>query len=137
MPTNKRDSYEDNLVMKGAYIIKNYSKYDASIFASGSEVEIAIKASNELRKDKIFIRVVSFPSWEIFFQRSKKYKDNILGIKPKFAIEAGIIHGWENFVNPKNFIGMKSYGKSGPYKKLYEHFGITYKSLIKMIKDRI
>ena len=83
---------------------------------------------------------VIYLTWEtvcLFFQRSKKYKDNILGIKPKFAIEAGIIHGWENFVNPKNFIGMKSYGKSGPYKKLYEHFGITYKSLIKMIKDRI
>ena len=66
LPTNKRDSYKENLVMKGAYIIKNYSNYDASIFASGSEVEIAILASIKLHELKINLRVISFPSIELF-----------------------------------------------------------------------
>ena len=132
-----RKKYKNNLLSNGAYAIIDFKKYHGTILATGSEVEIAIKASDELRKDKIFIRVVSFPSWKIFSKKSKAYKDKILGVKPKFAIEAGIINGWENFVNPKNFIGMKSYGKSGPYKKLYDHFGINYKNLIKMIKDSI
>ena len=132
-----RKKYKNNLLSNGAYAIIDFKKYHGTILATGSEVEIAIKASDELRKDKIFIRVVSFPSWKIFSKKSKVYKDKILGVKPKFAIEAGVINGWENFVNPKNFIGMKSYGKSGPYKKLYDHFGINYKNLIKMIKDSI
>ena len=65
------------------------------------------------------------------------YKQKILGDKPRFAIEAGVINGWEKFVPSENFLGMKSFGESGPYKKLYEHFGITVANLIKMIKKNI
>ena len=61
LPTNKRDQYKENLVLKGAYIIKNQSEYDASIFASGSEVEIALLASNKLKEFNINLRVISFP----------------------------------------------------------------------------
>ena len=61
----------------------------------------------------------------------------IFGNKPRFAIEAGVINGWEKFVPSENFLGMKSFGMSGPYKKLYEHFGITVDNLIKMIKKNI
>ena len=62
---------------------------------------------------------------------------SILGNKPLFAIEAGIINGWEKYVPKENFLGMTTFGKSGPYKKLYEHFGITSKHLTNLIKNRI
>ena len=69
--------------------------------------------------------------------QSDSYKTKILGNKPRFAIEAGVINGWEKFVPSQNFLGMKSFGASGPYKKLYEYFGITTDNLIKMIKNNI
>ena len=93
LPTNKRDSFEDNLVKKGAYIIKNYSKYNASIFASGSEVEIALIASIKLQEVDIKLRVISFPSMELFEKQNEKYKKEIIGNKTKFAVEAGVVNG--------------------------------------------
>ena len=60
-----------------------------------------------------------------------------MGNKPIFAIEAAIINGWEKFVPTDNFLGMNSFGASGPYKKLYNHFGINSENLIKMIKKNI
>ena len=137
LPTNKRDSYENNLVMKGAYIIRNYSKYDASIFASGSEVEIALQASIKLQEININLRVISFPSMELFEMQNEKYKKEIIGNKPSFAVEAGIINGWEKYIENENFIGMKSFGASGPYNDIYKHFGITADKIYKKIREKI
>ena len=61
----------------------------------------------------------------------------ILGNKLLFAIEAGSINGWEKYISSENFIGMKSFGASGPYKELFEHFEITSKAMVKLIKERI
>jgi transketolase len=113
------------MVNKGAYVIKNYTDYHASIFASGSEVEIAVEASNKLKDKNINLRVISFPSMELFENQNNEYKKNIIGEKPLFAIEAGIVNGWEKYINHSNFIGMNSFGESGPYKDVYKHFGIT------------
>ena len=126
-----------NLVKKGAYPIINFQNYDATILATGSEVQIACEASKELNSDNVKVRVISIPSWEFFDQQSTEYKKDILGEKPKFAIEAGVINGWEKYIPYNNFIGMKSFGSSGPYKKLYEYFGITSSNLVKLIKTRI
>ena len=60
-----------------------------------------------------------------------------MGDKPIFAIEAGIINGWEKYVSAENFIGMKSFGASGAFKDLYKHFGITDKKLVEIIKENI
>ncbi len=137
LPTNKRDSFEDNLVMKGAYIIKNFSKYDASIFASGSEVEIALQASIKLQEININLRVISFPSMELFEIQNEKYKKEIIGNKPNFAVEAGVINGWEKYVTNENFIGMKSFGASGPYNDVYKHFRITADDICKKIQEKL
>jgi transketolase len=126
-----------NIVKQGGHSIIDFKEYNGTILATGSEVEIAFEASKILSKENISIRVVSLPSWEIFDQQSEKDKKDTLGDKPLFAIEAGVINGWEKYVPKDNFIGMKSFGASGPYKKLYEHFGITKESLIKLIKKRI
>ena len=77
------------------------------------------------------------PSWEIFDKQNQEYKNNLLGNKPIFAIEAGVINGWEKYILSENFIGMKSFGASGPYKKLYEHFWITSEELVKLIMKGI
>ena len=121
LPTFKRETYDENLVNKGAYVIKNYPNYHATIFASGSEVEIAIDASNKLQEKNINLRVISFPSMELFEHQDEQYKKEIIGKKPLFAVEAGVINGWEKYINHKNFIGMNSFGESGPYKESQNH----------------
>ncbi len=137
LPTFKRESYKANMVNKGAYVIKNNSNYHASIFASGSEVEIAIEASNKLEQININLRVISFPSMELFENQDENYKKEIIGEKPLFAVEAGIINGWEKYINHQNFIGMNSFGKSGPYKEVYKHFGITSDKICENIKSKL
>ncbi|MDC6448328.1 transketolase [Alphaproteobacteria bacterium] len=137
LPTLKRESYEENLVLKGAYLVKNFSDYNASIFASGSEVEIAIEASKKLEEDKINARVISLPSMELFEKQDEEYKKSIIGNKPCFAVEAGVINGWEKYIKYENFIGMKSFGASGPYKDVYKHFGITADKIYQKIKFKL
>ena len=133
----RKENFMENLVKKGAYTIKNFDNYDASILATGSEVEIAKKASVELEKNKIYARVISIPCFELFDSQSKEYKKQILGSKICYGIEAGVINGWEKYVDSENFIGMKTFGASGPYKELYEFFGITVDKLVEKIKKNI
>ena len=137
LPLMRSKDIEENTVRLGAYPIFDPDNYHATIFATGSEVEIAVNAAKQLVNENINLRVISFPSWELFSMQSDSYKQKILGNKPRFAIEAGVINGWEKFVPSQNFLGMKSFGASGPYKKLYEYFGITTDNLIKMIKNNI
>ena len=77
--------------------------------------------------------MVSIPSFELFEKNQEKYKRELLGNKPVFGIEAGVINGWEKYINSKNFVGMSSFGESGPYKDLFEHFNITDQNLIEKI----
>ena len=125
------------MVSKGAYVLKHYSKYDASIFASGSEVEIAIEASNKLEEINIHLRVISFPSMELFEIQNEDYKNKIIGDKPNFAVEAGVVNGWEKYIESENFIGMNSFGASGPYMDVYKHFDITADFIFKKIKENL
>ena len=128
---------KNNLVQFGAYPIIDFDNYDATVVATGSEVEIAVQTSNILLKEKINIRVISFPSWELFTKQNIEYQKSILGNKPLFGIEAGTINGWEKYIPTNNFLGMDSFGASGPHKKLYEHFGLTSENLINLIKNNI
>ena len=132
---NKRS--KENFVRKGAYPIIDFEKYHATIFATGSEVEIAVKTSKSFLKENINIRIISFPSWELFSKQSKDYQNNILGNKPRFAIEAGVINGWEKYIPSENFLGMNTFGASGPHQNLFEHFGLTDSNLSKLIKNNL
>ena len=75
--------------------------------------------------------------FELFEKQKKQYKESIIGSKKCFAIEAGVVNGWEKYVDCENFLGMKTFGASGPYKELYDHFGITVKNLVNKIKNNI
>ena len=137
LPLLRNISTKYNLLKKGAYPIIDFKDYDATILATGSEVEIAYQSSKKLYTKGIKVRVISFPCWEIFEKQNIKYRKKIIGKKPVFAIEAGVINGWEKFIHEKNFIGMKSFGSSAPYKKLYEYFGLTESNLTKIVQKKI
>ena len=134
LPISQVSSRKVNLVKKGAYEITSFKEYDATIIASGSEVEIACRVSKKLKEERdLKIKVISIPSFELFEKNQEKYKRELLGNKPVFGIEAGVINGWEKYINSKNFVGMSSFGESGPYKNLFEHFNITDQNLIEKI----
>lgn len=126
-----------NLCALGAYeIAPSTKKSKVVIFASGSEVEIALEAKAILDKVGSPTRVVSVPSMELFEKQSKAYKEKLLGTeKTRIAIEAAVAQGWNRFIgNDGVFIGMKGYGASAPAEALYKHFGITAKAIVKAAK---
>ena len=98
-----------------------------TFLATGSEVEIAVKAREMVAAQGVAARVVSMPSWELFEQQSQDYGESTLGPGTvKVAIEAASPMGWERYIGRDGaFIGMHGFGASAPYKELYNHFGIT------------
>ncbi|WP_299483124.1 transketolase [uncultured Roseibium sp.] len=140
LPSVRKTFEEKNLCAKGAYVLID-SEDDAAvtIFASGSEVEIAVDAHKELTGEGIEVRVVSVPSFELFEAQSDDYKAAVIGTAGvKIAIEAGIRMGWDRFIgNDGLFVGMTGFGASGPYKELYEHFGITKDAVVAAVKEKL
>ena len=134
LPAVRLEASEDNLCALGAYELRMASD-DAkvTIFATGSEVEIAVNAQAELEKSGVPARVVSVPSFELFEQQSADYQAAVIGTAPvRIAVEAGVRQGWDRFIGTDGtFIGMSGYGASGPYKELYAHFGITAEAVVK------
>ena len=130
-----RIAYSDeNLCAKGAYDIAPSDKpATVVIFASGSEVEIAMAAKALLDQAGKPARVVSVPSMENFERQDAAYKAKVLGAeKTRIAIEAGVRTGWDRFIGVEGtFIGMTGFGASGPAELLYKHFGITAEAVVK------
>ena len=128
------DFSEENLCAKGAYTLAG-SESDAEvvIFASGSEVELALEAKEQLDKAGKATRVVSVPSFELFEQQDDEYKSALFGNEStRIAVEAGVRMGWDRFIgHDGHFIGMNSFGASAPYKEVYAHFGITTGAIVK------
>ena len=125
----------DNGLEKGAYILKeaNENKPDLILIATGSEVSLALSASEQLRDKKIDVRVVSMPSWELYDSQPEEYRYKILpdGI-PKISIEAGVTLVWGHYLNARQdfAIGLDRFGASAPYQDLYQYFGITTERIV-------
>lgn len=122
--------------LKGGYIVHHETgPLDGVVIATGSEVSIALDAANILKDEKIYIRVISMPSVEIFESQDEKYKEKIL---PKnihtLAVEAGCKIGWYKYAD--EVIGMESYGASGKGEDLFEHFGFTKEAIISHFKNK-
>ncbi len=127
-----RKNIDHNLCKRGAYIISEYSgELAVTIFATGSEVSIALEAQADLHLHNIGTRIVSMPCWELFDQQSLEYQAELLDNSSiKVAIEAGAKHGWEKYIGRDGiFIGMNSFGASAPAEELYKHFGITKEAI--------
>ncbi|MDF2117798.1 transketolase [Roseiarcaceae bacterium H3SJ34-1] len=123
---------QDNLCARGAYELSAADGHangpaQVSIFASGSEVEIALDAQKLLADKGVAARVVSVPCMDIFLEQDEATRRRVIGDAPvKVAVEAAIRMGWDAIIGSDGaFVGMSTFGASGPYKKLYEHFGIT------------
>ncbi len=134
-----RTTEQLNNVKKGGYVLKEpEGEVQAIIIATGSEVSLAIQASDELATQGINARVVSMPSTDVFDAQSKEYKDSVLptNIRNRVAIEAASKDLWFKYVGlDGSVIGMETFGESAPAELLYEHFGITKENLIKAIKE--
>lgn len=136
---NYMHSYTDqlaNLSKFGAYILCEYSgKLEVTIFATGSEVEIAVEAREKLQEKGVGTRVISMPCWRLFDEQSDEYKGVILNNDSiKVAIEAGSEVGWHKYIGSNGiFIGMKNFGESAPYEALYKHFNISADYVVKYV----
>jgi transketolase len=128
LPQIRQDAGAKNLTALGAYeIAKADGKADVTLFASGSEVSLAMKARSLLLADGILARVVSVPCFERFAAQPESYRKKIIGrTKVKIGIEAAIRQGWDAIIGSDGlFVGMDSFGASGPAGKVFAHFGIT------------
>ena len=136
LPTLREEETEINLSSKGAYIIYgDSSNRDLTILSSGSEVSIAIEAAKELKEENISVAVISMPCWELFEKQELSYRKEILGNKPRIAIESSISFGWDKWLSEDDiFIGMETFGASGKANELYDHFKISKENIIKKSK---
>ncbi|USQ96194.1 transketolase [Caulobacter sp. RL271] len=118
-----------DLSAKGAYelLAAEGGEAEVTIFASGTEVGVAVAARDLLQAKGKPTRVVSTPCWELFAKQDAAYQASVIGTAPvRVAVEAGIRMGWERFIGETGkFVGMKSFGASAPFEVLYQKFGIT------------
>ena len=131
-------SYGAKNILKGGYVLSG-TKGDVSIFASGSEVSLALDVAKELKNLGIKCEVCSFPSLNIFEAQSDTYKNSVLnGSKHKVVIEASNDTHWYKYLNEKDlFIGVENFGESGNAEDLDRHFGFTTNLIVKKIKNLI
>ncbi len=130
----------DNLCSHGAYeLVAAKGDAKVSLYASGSEVEIAVAAQKELAGRGIAARVVSVPSLELLLAQPADRRKAVVGDAPvKIAIEAAVRFGWDAIIGPDGiFIGMSSFGASAPAKALYKHFGITSEAVVEAASKRL
>ncbi len=126
-----------NMSALGGYELKKTnSNPEITLIASGSEVEIAIDALNKLKEININSKVVSMPCQELFDKQPKEYREKIIEKNSKkISIEASSIFGWEKYVDSNGAsLGLKSFGKSAPYKSIYENFNLTSDSVVMIAK---
>jgi len=128
----------ENLTARGAYLLRDPGARQVTLIATGSEVEIAVRAAETLESHGIRAAVVSAPSFERFARQSDAYRAAVLGNAPRIGVEAAIRMGWEAFLRPGDaFIGMTGFGASAPAPALYEHFGITPEAVVKSAQSLI
>jgi transketolase len=129
-----RTEAKDNLVRRGAYELMpaEGAAVEVTLFASGTEVALAIAARDQLQAKGVPTRVVSCPCFELFAAQDEGYRTKVIGkAKVRVAIEAGVRQGWDAFLRAEDaFIGMRGFGASAPAKDVYAHFGITAEAAV-------
>ena len=139
LPTLRTTHTDDNLCARGAYVLSEPdAARAATLLATGSEVQIAVAARNLLASEGIPVAVVSMPCWELFEQQNETYRAEVLGIAPRFAVEAGVPFGWTRYVaSERDVVGMTRFGASAPAGDLFKHFGITADALASLVRQRV
>ena len=128
---------KENKCELGAYVVNATAQNNKiTLIASGSEVEIALEAQKKLKESNIDSKVVSMPCQELFDQQNNQFKNEIIQKDiPVITIEAGSVMGWEKY--SKNNMGINSFGESGPYKEVYEHFDLTSDKIVALTKKLV
>jgi transketolase len=140
LPQLRTTAPADNPCGHGGYeLVAAQGEAKVSLFASGSEVEIAVAAQKQLAERGIASRVVSVPALELLLAQPADKKAAIIGNAPvKIAIEAAVRWGWDAVIGTDGeFIGMHTFGESGPAKELYKHFGITAEAAVEAAVKRL
>jgi transketolase len=129
-------------VAKGAYVLADAEggKPDVILVASGSEVSLCVEAFERLKTDGIRARVVSMPSWELFEQQNRSYRDDVLPpeVTARVSVEQASTFGWERYVGRGGTrIGMQTFGASAPLKELQKKFGFTVEHVVEAARDQV
>lgn len=137
LPFVERNAQTRANVAKGGYILRDAEGAKAVIIATGSEVDIALKAQTLLAELGTPVRVVSMPSTNVFDRQSKEYRDSVLPVDlPAVAVEAGCSGAWYKYVGRKGaVVGIDSYGESAPAGVLFKHFGLTAENVAKKVEE--
>ncbi|QJE74735.1 transketolase [Aerophototrophica crusticola] len=127
LPTLRTRDSEENVCGRGAYVLREAAgERDVTLLATGSEVELAVKAADLLAADGVEAAVVSMPCWELFERLPAEERRAVLGTAPRVAVEAAARLGWDRWIGEGGaFVGMEGFGASAPAPALYQHFGIT------------
>ena len=136
----RKEFIKENKCSFGAYeLSRTNQKIGITIFASGSEVNLALEVSHKLATENIYSKVISVPCQELFEKQLTNYKEKILNeTKFKISIEAGSTDCWKKYVGEKGLtFGINDFGKSAPYKEVYKHFGLTSKIIAQKTKEMI
>jgi len=129
--------------LKGAYVLADCSGTPDILFiTTGSEVQLAIEAYEELKKEGVKARVVSMPDWNLYERQSREYRETVLpsGVTARIAIEAGSTFGWSRYLGLNgdgHVLGMNTFGASGKPESLFTEFGITVNALVKAAKSAL
>ena len=139
IPGRQHDAADFDAIRKGAYVLSEAEggAADVIIIATGSEVDLAAKAQEELKADGVKARVVSMPSTNVFDRQDQAYKDSVLtpGVK-RVSVEAGVTDFWAKYVGLEGgSVGINTFGESAPGGALMKHFGFTVENVVKTVKD--
>ena len=140
VPAVRTEASGENLSARGAYeLVAASGPAKVTLFASGTEVSVAVKARELLEAEGIATRVVSTPCWEAFAAQSAAYRQELIGKAPvRVAVEAALSFGWERFIGEDGvFVGMTGYGASAPAERLYAEFGITAEAVAAAARARL
>jgi transketolase len=136
VPTLDRSIYTEAVeVQRGAYVLADMGENfpEIILMASGTEVSLIVEAALKLAMEGINVRLVSFPSWELFVAQDQTYRDAVLPptVTARLAVEAGVSQGWERWVGERGAVlGISTFGASAPYKIAYEKYGLTVDAIV-------
>lgn len=141
LPAVRTEHVSVNLSARGAYVLHEAEggEREVTLFATGSEVHLAVEARNRLQADGIPTAVVSMPCWKLFDMQPEKYRREVLGPAwpecVRVAVEAAISPGWDRYIGSEGiFVGLNGFGLSGPAEVLFKHFGITADNVVTQTK---
>lgn len=126
-------------IKRGAYVVSDAAsgKPQAQIIATGSEVQLAVKAQKALAEEGIAVRVISMPSWDLFDKQDQAYKDSVIlpDVKARLAVEMAHPFGWDRYVGDQGAVlGITTFGASAPGDRVIKEYGFTVENVVAKVK---